>query len=586
MDSVSAGAGTVARDGIEANRKANPYAPFNPGLVAVDGVKTRADFSLTKSLNGGYSCKVFGHQHCFQGTYELNEEIPTEAAFARFESKIYIGLTPDMIRFLKEMQNTIDQMQKGRSNIDLMKGLRSTLSEKHGVLYTIYREALISEFEAAGDVEVDAPGQWRKDGLVAKMAEFQSVHHGFTHPDVTKYPEGFVYIEETAGEGEEEAEEQTARVLDLETIDTHLSLVESWWPIMSHLDQAMLTYAKEQAFSKHSVTSSDVINAYFMHWSVALFRRQTWDLCEEIMGIYMKFELKGMKNPLASKSKKRKSASEAGPSKKKGKKATSSRQPEDEVVRGGTSGSGTGGLASQGGGILAEEAQFIHNAKNMGMAFWDNMSGLAGNAEFDKVDSYLRKIIERHKSLKEGGDMISKFKKERLDEPEEEIVTMKPRWKIVKNTFEDLTAIPRLLLTGAVVDGNYALDKEKDAQRDDEGQNDFLEVIDKYCSGRAERFCWHKQGVHMNPNKSMFKRNGKVVNNHQKPQALLMELIQIHMLGENPGKSKLDENDRPLNWILDACCGVGSTSMAALRCGMNVIGFDHDAFMVMDITSG
>ncbi|KAK3235236.1 hypothetical protein CYMTET_54562 [Cymbomonas tetramitiformis] len=76
----------------------------------------------------------------------------------------------------------------------------------------------------------------------------------------------------------------------------------------------------------------------------------------------------------------------------------------------------------------------------------------------------------------------------------------------------------------------------------------------------------------------MFKRDGKVVNNHQKPQALLMELIQCHMLGDNPGKT--DENGHPLNWILDACCGVGSTSMAAMRCGMNAIGFDHDQYMV------
>ncbi|KAK3253237.1 hypothetical protein CYMTET_37504 [Cymbomonas tetramitiformis] len=57
-----------------------------------------------------------------------------------------------------------------------------------------------------------------------------------------------------------------------------------------------------------------------------------------------------------------------------------------------------------------------------------------------------------------------------------------------------------------------------------------------------------------------------------------MELIQCHMLGENPGK--VDENGHPLNWILDACCGVGSTSMAAMRCGMNAIGFDHDQYMV------
>ena len=450
-------------------------------------------------------------------------------------------------------------------------------------------------------------------------------------------------------------------------------------------------------------------------------------------------------------------------------------QAEEEVVRGGTSGSGTGGLASRGGGILAEEAQFIHNAKNMGMTFWNTMSGLAGDAEFDKVDSYLRMLSEKRVSIKEGGDMITQFKKERLvqkhlvsaagldsweafkdeftaywssqekiesliaclpvatrggarrgagevplailnyvenaranlreaaepsathieglqevtvevpiamyrearttgpepavqgeaelgqDEPEEEIKTMKPRWKIVKNTFEDLTAIPRLPLTGAIIDGNYALDKEKTPNAMTKEsvkkfledfnakttypawtvvffcgfvqQNDFLEVVDNYCSGRAERFFWHKQSVHMNPNKSvrfndlecgvlgyhvksgssgetfkkpqwmsnfemgeaertsrasllrgfpvvhqMFKRNKKVVNNHQKPQALLMELIQVHMLGENPGK--LDEHDRPLNWILDACCGAGSTSMAALRCGMNVIGFDHDAFMV------
>jgi hypothetical protein len=313
---------------IKANRKANPYAPFNAGLVAVEGVKSRSEFSLKKALAGEYRCKVFGHQHCFQGTYELNEEDPTEVAFQSFESKIYIGLTPDMVRFLGEMQNTIDQMQKGRSNIDLMKGLRSTLSEKYGVLYTIYRDALMSEFQATGD-EVASPGQWRQDGLVAKMAKFEA-DRGFTLPDVTKYPKGFMYIEErvTAGEvddDEVEVEEQTTVVLN-EAIDTHLSLVMSWWPIMEHLDQAMLTYAKDQAFAKHSVTEPGPKNLYFVHWTVANFRKQTWDLCEDIMDKYMKFELKGLKNPLATNVTKRKSTSESGPVKKKGKKATSNRQ--------------------------------------------------------------------------------------------------------------------------------------------------------------------------------------------------------------------------------------------------------------------
>ncbi|KAK3274850.1 hypothetical protein CYMTET_16989 [Cymbomonas tetramitiformis] len=328
----------------------------------------------------------------------------------------------------------------------------------------------------------------------------------------------------------------------------------------------------------------------------------------------------------------------------------------------------------------------------MGMTFWINLSGLAGDAEFDKVDTYLRLIINKEISLKDGGNMISHFKKERMvqkhlvsaaglqtwDEFKKEFtsywssqekiesligclqsakggarrggeaelegdepthlrdVTMFPRWKIVKGSMNDLKDIPRLPFTGAVIDCNYALDKEKtpDAMTKEEvqtflesfnakttapawtvaffcgfvQQNDFLEVIDNYCSGRAERFWWHKQNVHMNPNKSvryndiecgvlgyhvksdaqgesskkpewMFNFDmGEVVNNHQKPLALLMELIQCHMLGNNPGK--VDDDGHPLNWILDACCGVGSTSMAAMRCGLNAIGFDHDPYMV------
>jgi len=452
-------------------------------------------------------------------------------------------------------------------------------------------------------------------------------------------------------------------------------------------------------------------------------------------------------------------------------------QVEEDVVRGAAAGrGGAGGSSRASAGILAEEAQAIHNAKNMAMTFWNNLSGLAGDAEFDKVDTYLRMIIEKQITSKEGGNMISQFKKERMvqkhlvaaagletwedfkdeftaywssqekiegligclpvaarggarrgagevpaaifnyvenaranlkeaeqpsatfieglhqvevlvdvklyreartqgpepamegegelqgDEPTHlEDVTMFPQWKVVKSSFEDLTAIPRLPMTGAIIDGNYALDKEKTPNAMTKEavkkfledfnskttapawtvcffcgfvqQNDFLEVVDNYCSSRAERFFWHKQGVKMNANKlvrfndlecgvlgyhvktnaagtvfkkpqwmcnfekgdaerdsrsslirgfpvvhQMFERDGKTVNNHQKPQALLMELIQVHMLGDNPGK--LDDKGRPLNWILDGCCGVASTSMAALRCGMNAFAFDHDQFMV------
>ncbi|KAK3279685.1 hypothetical protein CYMTET_12441 [Cymbomonas tetramitiformis] len=414
--------------------------------------------------------------------------------------------------------------------------------------------------------------------------------------------------------------------------------------------------------SKHSVFGS-VINVYFMHWTVANFRPQTWDLCVSIMEAYRRFDLKGMKNPLASKTKKRKASSSpaSGPSKKAGKKATSNRQLEDEVQRGGGDGAGS----SRGAGILVEEAQFLHNAKSMGMTFWINLSGLAGDAEFDKVDTYLRLIIDKEISLKDGGNMISQFKKERMVQKHLVSAAGLQTWDEFKTEFtpywssqekiesligclqrggpggrrahtssgrDDVPSledrqgqhgrfdedIPRLPFTGAVIDCNYALDKEtipdamtkEDVQTFLESfnakttapawtvaffcgfvqQNDFLEVIDNYCSGRAERFFWHKQNVHMNPNNrasllrgfpvvhQMYKRDGKVVNNHQKPLALLMELIQCHMLGDNPGK--VDDDGHPLNWILDACCGVGSTSMAAIRCGLNAIGFDHDPYMV------
>ncbi|KAK3246033.1 hypothetical protein CYMTET_44419 [Cymbomonas tetramitiformis] len=746
---------------IKSSRKENPWAPFNAGLVAIDDVKTRAEFSLKKALRGGYRGKVFGHQHCYQATDECHEEIPAEIAFAYFESKIYIGLTPDMIRFLGEMQNMIDQKQKGKDNTQFMQGLRSTLFEKHGVVYKVYREALISEFVASVPEDTERgtpyqPGYYEDGGL------------------------GFQYMEKRGTfENEENPEgdpvvELTMTVLN-DDIDAHLDRVTDWYPVMSHLNQSMETHVKEVAMSKHQVLGGVQINHYFMHWTIANFRPQTWALCVSIMEAYRRFDLKGMKNPLASKTKKRKASSSPakGPAKKSGKKGTSNRQIEDEVQRGGGD---HGAGSSRGAGILVEEAHFLHNAKSMGMTFWINLGGLAGEAEFDKVDTYLRQIINKDLSVKEGDLMISQFKKERMvqkhlvsaagletwdefkdeftlywssqekiesligclpstqggarrggagevphailnyvenaranlkeaqapsaahiqglqqievkvdiklyreartdgpeakvageagledDEPtHQENVPMLPRWKIVKGSMNDMKDVPRLPFTGTIIDCNYELDKEKtpDAMTKKEvqpflesfnakttspawtvaifcgfaQQNDFLEVIDNYCSGRAERFFWHKANVHMNPNKSvryndvecgvlgyhvksdaqgesskkpewvfnfdlgdgerysrasllrgfpvvhqMFKREGKVVNNHQKPLALLMELIQCHMLGDNPGKT--DENGHPLNWILDACCGVGSTSMAAMRCGMNAIGFDHDQYMV------
>ncbi|KAK3288993.1 hypothetical protein CYMTET_3558 [Cymbomonas tetramitiformis] len=110
------------------------------------------------------------------------------------------------------MQNSIDQKQKGRDNTQFMQGLRSTLFEKHGVVYTIYREALISEFEAsvpkdAEEGDPHQPGRYQAGWLVENMATYES-EHGFAIPDPVKYPKGFQYIEEATGEQAGEEQEQ------------------------------------------------------------------------------------------------------------------------------------------------------------------------------------------------------------------------------------------------------------------------------------------------------------------------------------------------------------------------------------------
>ncbi|KAK3288748.1 hypothetical protein CYMTET_3785 [Cymbomonas tetramitiformis] len=121
---------------LKSQFKRNPWSLKNAGLVNVDGVEKRGDFSFSKWMEGKtYKNKVFGHQHSSQAILECHEEDPEEIAFRAFETKIYIGLTPDMVRFLGEHQNTVDMAVKGRTNTDLIKGIRTTLQEKHGVLY-------------------------------------------------------------------------------------------------------------------------------------------------------------------------------------------------------------------------------------------------------------------------------------------------------------------------------------------------------------------------------------------------------------------------------------------------------------------
>ena len=756
---------------LKSQLKRNPWSLKNAGLVNVDGVEKRGDFSFSKWMEGKtYKNKVFGHQHSFQATLECHEEDPEEIAFQAFETKIYIGLTPDMVRFLGEHQNTVDMAVKGRTNTDLIKGIRTTLQEKHGVLYQLYKDSLVQEFIDIKPGTDETHGHWLSTGLVANMAKYEG-HLGFTMPDVTKFPLGFSTHDE----------ENDEDILNEAAIADHMRDVEDWWPVMEHLDAKAQLAVKTKAFSKHQVTT-EFHNKYASQWHIAIFRQKTYDLCVNIMTAYANSELKGMskiKETAKSKASKRKSTAstaEAGPAKKKGYKGVSNRQVDTEMV----DRSKAVAADKAGAGILQEEVAARQGPPPMAMTFWIVLQGFAGDLEYNKVDQYLNEILNKQMTLNEGQAVISQFKKERQvqkflvsatgvetweevktaltpywtsqdkiegligclstqkggarrgavavplqiiryvenakehinqssqpdnlsrlhlqsvtvkvdkklsvpapvagddgalaqhdlseEEPTHEKVTIKPQWKVVQADIlgRGLKGIPKLNYTGCILDCVYGMDKEKSPKAlTKEGlqkfledfnskttapawtfsifcgfaqQNDFLEVIDGFCSGRAERFFWKKENCHMNPNKKvrynnvevgvtgfhmkakeadpeieavnrpdwmcafdlsskqaekvtranlfqgfpvvlqLYKREGKTVNPHQKPQALLQELIQTHMMGENP--TACGDDLHPKNWILDACCGSGSTAMAALRCGMNVIAFDNDPYMV------
>jgi hypothetical protein len=383
---------------IKAQFKDNPWSLKNAGLVCVDGVQNRKSFSLKKFVAGEYKCKVFGHQHSFQATLECHEELPSVKPFKWFETKIYINLTPDMIRFLGEHQNTVDMAVKGRNHCDLMRGLRSTLQEEHGVLYQLYKNALMSEFVADKD-NADTPGHYIESGLVAKLAKFEEAF-GFCLPDNTMFPKGFSYYENDASQDED-------IVLD-DDIDAHMAKVKDWWPVMDHLDSKALLGVKHLAFAKHQVKPPQH-NKYSSQWHVALFRQKTYNLCVDIMSAYAKWDLKGMKSPEASKAstRKRKSGADSGPAKKKGKKGVSNRVAVEEIDR--TSGADD----KRGAGILQEEMAARIGPPPVSMTFWNCLQGFAGEPEFNKVDEYLREILSKNMTLQEGGNIITQFKKER-----------------------------------------------------------------------------------------------------------------------------------------------------------------------------
>ena len=87
----------------------------------------------------------------------------------------------------------------------------------------------------------------------------------------------------------------------------------------------------------------------------------------------------------------------------------------------------------------------------------------------------------------------------------------------------------------------------------------------------------------MHVSKFAHNSSGQKVNQHQKPLKLIRDIIDIHMRGpelegEARGKSEY-EGVLPLHhehhFILDACCGSGTTSVAANMLGLGSVAFDR-----------
>ncbi|KAK3243147.1 hypothetical protein CYMTET_47180 [Cymbomonas tetramitiformis] len=119
-----------------------------------------------------------------------------------------------------------------------------------------------------------------------------------------------------------------------------------------------------------------------------------------------------------------------------------------------------------------------------------------------------------------------------------------------------------------------------------EEENADSDVVDKQFVASCRTNTWEYAPVHSS--KFAINSEGKRINKHQKPLKLIHDLINIHMRGpelegEARGKSAY-EGVLPLHhehhFILDACCGSGTTSVAANMLGLGSVAFDRERHIV------
>jgi DNA modification methylase len=114
-----------------------------------------------------------------------------------------------------------------------------------------------------------------------------------------------------------------------------------------------------------------------------------------------------------------------------------------------------------------------------------------------------------------------------------------------------------------------------------EEENADGDVVDAQFKVSCRTNTWEYQPVHVS--KLAKNSSGRQINPHQKPLKLIRDIIDIHMRGpELQGEARgtsAYEGVLPLqhehHFILDACCGSGTTSVAANMLGLGSVAFDR-----------
>ncbi|KAK3283708.1 hypothetical protein CYMTET_8601 [Cymbomonas tetramitiformis] len=269
----------------------NPHSFQNTSLVYViwadsgEHLTSADQFDPNKVYDGVYRFVCFGHQHSLTARRELHQEQPDNEAFQQIECKLHFNLQSDMVRFLADEQNSVDQNVKGKSHQQIIKSMRVGMQASKGPLHKLYWHCGITDW----DVQLQ---DWTEDGLVKQLEKHDP--RTFRLP---RKPEVRKQVYERLSKGD------WANVNDWQLFGGDVKS-SKWFPVLSYLTSSQQMQIKAEVLQTNHISYA---NDYATHWSIATVRQDTWEFIVRIMHAYGEGILKGQtKTPTKGSSKKRK----------------------------------------------------------------------------------------------------------------------------------------------------------------------------------------------------------------------------------------------------------------------------------------